>query len=71
MIIHLAQTTFIKDRDIVDNIALAQKNCGDLNLGIHANFLCAKIDLKKYFNSTNYDFLLKVLKQKGFHENFI
>lgn len=48
MIIHQSQTTFIKGRNIYNNIALAQEICEDFNQGRLVNSFCAKIDLKKH-----------------------
>lgn len=70
-LIHLSQITFIQGRDISNNIALAQELCGEPFSEHHSKAFCAKIDLKKAFDSVNTSFLLFLLSHKGFPENFI
>lgn len=48
-IIFNSQSTFIKGRDICDNISLDQEICRELNLGIHGKAFWANLDLKKGF----------------------
>lgn len=52
-IISNSQLAFIKGRDISDNIALTQELCGELHSGLHGKAFCAKIDLRKAFDTIN------------------
>lgn len=57
-IINLAQSMFIRGRDVTDNIVLAQKICGDLNMGNMSDSFCSKLDLMKAFDYVDMNFLL-------------
>lgn len=46
-IMHHSQITFIKERDIVENVDPIQDIYGDFNQGKFINSFCAKIGLKK------------------------
>lgn len=70
-LIHPTQTAFIQGRDISNNITLEHELCGDLFSGHRSKVFCAKIDLKKAFDSVNTSFLLLRLRQKGFPDTFI
>ncbi|KAI0500544.1 hypothetical protein KFK09_018758 [Dendrobium nobile] len=69
IIIHESQSGFITKRCSTDNIILAAEILREFNKGI-SNF-CAKLDIKKAFDSASHSFLLSRLRQKGFPEKFV
>lgn len=66
-IIHGEQSSFIKGRDIAENVALANEIC----FNMHSNMFIAKLDMFKAFDSINRNSILHRLKVKGFSETFI
>ncbi|XP_020688855.2 uncharacterized protein LOC110104200 [Dendrobium catenatum] len=68
-IIHESQSGFISKRCSTDNIILASEILREFK-GNHKYF-CAKLDIKKAFDSVSRTFLINRLRQKGFPEVFI
>ncbi|XP_020697963.1 uncharacterized protein LOC110110708 [Dendrobium catenatum] len=69
MIIHESQSGFIANRCSTDYIILASEILRDFK-GSGKKF-CAKLDIKKAFDSISRDFLISRLIQKGFPANFV
>ncbi|XP_019460146.1 PREDICTED: uncharacterized protein LOC109359906 [Lupinus angustifolius] len=69
-IISNQQRGFIKDRQINDCICLASEAINLLDHKIFGGNLAIKIDIKKAFDTLDWDFLLLTLKQFGFNHKF-
>ncbi|KAI0513575.1 hypothetical protein KFK09_009600 [Dendrobium nobile] len=69
LIIHESQSGFIANKCSTDNIILASKILRDFK-GSQKGF-CAKLDIKKAFDSVSREFLIARLLQKGFPEIFV
>ncbi|PKU86799.1 Putative ribonuclease H protein [Dendrobium catenatum] len=65
-IIHTSQTGFIKQRMSTDNIVLASEILSEFNSKPGENYFCAKLDIKKAFDTISRYFLLQRLAAKGF-----
>ncbi|PKU64267.1 Putative ribonuclease H protein [Dendrobium catenatum] len=65
------QGGFIKNRIATDNILLASEILLDFKLSAKMKLLCAKLDIRKAFDSVSRDFILVRMKQKGFPPQFI
>lgn len=59
------QTTFIKGRQILDSILIANE-CLDSRIKDKKPGLVCKIDLEKAFDNVKWSFVEEVLKQMGF-----
>ncbi|XP_020695252.2 uncharacterized protein LOC110108798 [Dendrobium catenatum] len=68
-IIHESQSDFIANRCSTDYIILASKILRDFK-GSQKSF-CAKLDIKKAFDSVSREFLIAILLQKGFPRIFV
>ncbi|XP_028551195.1 uncharacterized protein LOC110112690 [Dendrobium catenatum] len=68
-IVHDSQSDFIADRCSTDNIILASEILRDFK-GSRKSF-CAKLDIKKVFDSVSREFLIARLLQKGFPKVFV
>lgn len=62
-----SQPTFIRGRNIMDNIVCAQESILNISEGNLDSFLL-KLDFKKAFDNVDWDFLFCILKAKGFPE---
>ncbi|PKU87069.1 integrator complex subunit 11 [Dendrobium catenatum] len=60
------QAGFVKSRISTDNILLASDKLSCAGKRRGGNFFCAKLDIKKAFDSVSREFLLARLIQKGF-----
>lgn len=71
-IINHAQSIFIKEKDIADNLALAYKICNEFSSSKNNYYFLAKFDLKKTFDKVNtlssIDFLQKTFWQNSSNE---
>lgn len=70
-IISLNQIAFIKGRKIVDNILLAQEMIGDLDKKGRGGDMVIKLDIRMAFDTINWNFIIFVLRLRGFNEKFI
>ncbi|CAL0303089.1 unnamed protein product [Lupinus luteus] len=69
-IISIQQRGFIKDRQINDCICLASEAINLLNHKVFGGNLAIKIDIKKAFDTIDWDFLLNTLQKFGFNHKF-
>ncbi|KAI0529431.1 hypothetical protein KFK09_001980 [Dendrobium nobile] len=69
LIIHESQAGFIHNRCITDNILLASEVLREFNF--NRNLFCAKLDIKKAFDTVSRKFLINRMRQKGFPDMFI
>ncbi|PKU64842.1 Putative ribonuclease H protein [Dendrobium catenatum] len=70
-IIHKSQSGFISNRIASDNIVLAADILRTFNAVKAKKIFCAKLDIKKAFDTVSRDFLIQRLFLKGFPEQFI
>ncbi|PKU78251.1 Putative ribonuclease H protein [Dendrobium catenatum] len=70
-IIHHSQAGFIAKRISTDNIILANEVLREFNGTSSRKFFCAKLDIRKAFDSLSWDFLISRMRDKGFPEKFI
>lgn len=70
-IISLQQSAFVKGRQIVDTIALAQEMIHELGRKTRGNNVMFKLDMAKAYDQLEWDFLFAVLKRFGFSLQFI
>ncbi|KAI0511350.1 hypothetical protein KFK09_011980 [Dendrobium nobile] len=70
-IVKNTQAGFVKSRVSTDSILLANDILSLVNKRGAGNLFCAKIDIKKAFDSVSRDFLIARLTQKGFPLPFI
>lgn len=66
-----AQTAFIKDRSIVDNMHLAQELFSKYNRKNSSPRCNMKVDLQKAYDTVDLEFLREVLIVKDFPHTFI
>ncbi|PKU84697.1 Putative ribonuclease H protein [Dendrobium catenatum] len=71
LIIHKSQAGFISKRISTDNIILANEILHDFNSHHMMKFFCAKLDIRKAFDSVSWEFLISRLRLKGFPHKFI
>ncbi|KAI0501396.1 hypothetical protein KFK09_016341 [Dendrobium nobile] len=69
LIIHESQAGFIHNRCTTDNILLASEVLREFNF--NSNLFCAKLDIKKAFDTVSRKFLINRMRQKGFPDMFI
>ncbi|PKU65218.1 Putative ribonuclease H protein [Dendrobium catenatum] len=65
------QAGFIKKRIATDNILLASEILSDFKKSAKNKLMCAKLDIRKAFDSVSRAFILSKMKQKGFPSSFI
>ncbi|XP_020693913.1 uncharacterized protein LOC110107837 [Dendrobium catenatum] len=65
------QAGFVKSRVSTDNILLASEILAYVGKNKRGKFFCAKLDVKKAFDSISKEFLLARLLQKGFPNLFV
>ncbi|XP_020685967.1 uncharacterized protein LOC110102125 [Dendrobium catenatum] len=71
LIVKDTQAGFVKSRISTDSILLANDILSFVNKRGTGNMFCAKIDIRKAFDSVSREFLLARLLQKGFPRTFI
>ncbi|KAI0506993.1 hypothetical protein KFK09_013111 [Dendrobium nobile] len=71
LIVKDTQAGFVKSRISTDSILLASDILSLVNKRGVGNIFCAKIDIKKAFDSVSKEFLLARMSQKGFPKPFI
>ncbi|XP_020587175.1 uncharacterized protein LOC110029262 [Phalaenopsis equestris] len=64
------QVAFVKGRNIADKILLAQELLLDLDRNCRGSNVIFKLDIKKAYDSINWDFILEILAARGFFEDF-
>jgi hypothetical protein len=64
-IIFKPQNPFIKGRQIIDSVLIANK-CVDNRLRYEVSDVLSKMNIEKAFDHVNWDFLLYMLKRCGF-----
>lgn len=70
-IISLEQSDFVKGRNIIENILLAQEMLHKLDSKVKGNNAALKLDMAKAYDRISWPFILKVLRQFGFDEKLI
>lgn len=65
------QTGFVKGRNIVENILLAQEIIRDIRMRTKTTNVVVKLDMTKAYDRLSWVFLNKVLSQFGFSEGLI
>ncbi|PKU81037.1 Putative ribonuclease H protein [Dendrobium catenatum] len=71
VIINQTQSGFVKSRSSTDNILLASEILAYANKKKGANLFCAKLDIRKAFDTVSRDFVLARLIQKGFPNTLV
>ncbi|KAI0516632.1 hypothetical protein KFK09_009309 [Dendrobium nobile] len=71
LIIHKNQAGFVQGRVSIDNIILAYEILSCFNSAYQAKLFCAKLDIKKTFDTISRYFLLTRMLLKGFLEPFV
>ncbi|XP_020701505.1 uncharacterized protein LOC110113314 [Dendrobium catenatum] len=71
LIVKETQAGFVKARISTDSILLANDILSLVNKGGAGNIFCAKLDIKKAFDTISREFLLARMHQKGFPKPFI
>ncbi|KAI0523170.1 hypothetical protein KFK09_005562 [Dendrobium nobile] len=71
LIVKDTQARFVKARISTDSILLANDILSLVNKGGAGNIFCAKLDIKKAFDTVSREFLLARMHQKGFPKPFI
>jgi len=66
MIIDECQSTFLKDRGILDSEFMGNEVVEDLRKGRRSG-LCLKVDFEKAYDSIRWEFLYDMLHKLGFH----
>ncbi|PKU86009.1 Putative ribonuclease H protein [Dendrobium catenatum] len=70
-IINSSQAGFIKDRMSTDNVVLASDILRDFTGNGREKLFCAKLDIRKAFDTISRTFLLNRLLEKGFPPQFV
>ncbi|PKU78488.1 Putative ribonuclease H protein [Dendrobium catenatum] len=70
-IINASQAGFINKRISTDNVILGSEILGFFKRCGRSNYMCAKLDIKKAFDSVSREFILLRLAQKGIPQEFI
>ncbi|XP_028554324.1 uncharacterized protein LOC114580555 [Dendrobium catenatum] len=70
-IINTSQAGFINKRISTDNVILGSEILGFFKRCGRSNYMCAKLDIKKAFDSVSREFILLRLAQKGIPQEFI
>lgn len=71
IIIFINQTGFMKGRNIIDNVLLAQELVHYINVRIRGHNIIYKLNISKAYDNINWTFLVKILNLFGFDERFI
>ncbi|PKU71795.1 Putative ribonuclease H protein [Dendrobium catenatum] len=71
IIIHPSQAGFIKGRLSSDNVILASEILREMGLFSKINHFCAKLDIKKAFDTVSREFISHRMRLKGFPPQFI
>jgi hypothetical protein len=64
-VIQLTQTTFLPDRNIMEEVIILHETIHELHRKKHSGVIF-KIDLEKAYNKVKWPFVRKVLEMKGF-----
>ncbi|XP_020599639.1 uncharacterized protein LOC110039037 [Phalaenopsis equestris] len=64
------QSAFIQGRGIIDNIMLALELLLDIDRKFHGSNMITKLDICKAYDSLNWEFILDILKARGFSTSF-
>lgn len=73
MIISQRQSAFVRNRNIMDNILLAQEACRCIrrrNKGMNG-FLSIKVEMSKAYDLVEWKFLREMLRRLGFHDTWV
>ncbi|PKU68607.1 Putative ribonuclease H protein [Dendrobium catenatum] len=65
------QSGFVKSRISTDNIILAKEILGLASKRSRHKFFCAKLDIRKAFDTVSREFLISRMFQKGFPHHFV
>jgi len=65
-----SQSTFLKDRGILDSVLMANEVVEDLRRRGRSG-LCLKVDFEKAYDLVRWDFLYDILHKMGFHHRWI
>jgi len=69
-VIDESQSTFLKDREMLDSVLMANEVVEDLKR-YDGKGLCFKVDFEKAYDSIRWDFLYDMLHRLGFHSKWI
>jgi len=69
-VIDECQSTFLKDRGLLDSVVVANEVVEELKRGGRRG-LCLKVDYEKAYDSVSWVFLLDMLQRLGFHSRWI
>jgi len=69
-VIDECQSTFLKDRGLLDSVVVANEVIEELKRGERRG-LCLKVDYEKAYDSVSWVFLLDMLQRLGFHRRWI